>query len=204
MDRHEPIDRICRLIDGLPENAWGRCAMRHFVCGALGMRPDLTGLPVTPQRKLRELYWDYETDNLRCRLVQLVNEQGIDPEFLLLGVCGFIRALLEGVIDPEQVDRHDRQNQEMIEKLTRTKELPADEREQRLSDEEIDSLIEIIRKTRDSAPANAEAARHTKDMLEELVNDLFSDEFWREYRASQVSSWRELLPPEPPESSGLS
>lgn len=184
MDRYEPIDRICSLIDSLPDNAWGARAMLHYVCGLLGVPQPPTGLPPSPDRKIGQMFWEYETSELRSRLVDLSNREHIQVEFLVLGILAWMRRFLERQADPAEVNRAIDRNQELIEHLTSQKKLPIGERTSGLADKDINRLLETSQKAIADVDSNAALAQATLDALEESAGELFPRGFWLDYLTS--------------------
>ncbi len=56
---HPAITAFCRIITGVPEKS--RSTAVGFLCSALGQPAEPTGIPFSPDRQTRHLYWDHVT-----------------------------------------------------------------------------------------------------------------------------------------------
>ena len=143
ISRYEPFDRICKLINDLPKHDFGRKDILQLICISIGVPAQETGLPITLDRKIGQIFWDYEASQLRDRLTALLDRMDVQPDFLVNGILCAIDNYLVGFTDPEQIrcaiDHHRR----IIDKVQAEKMLPVEGRSQKIDDQSLDHLREL-------------------------------------------------------------
>lgn len=182
MERHEPIDRLCQFMSELPAST--RQTLVDQACIGLGLRRTPTGVEYTDHTPLKHLFWDYDSDGLRTRMVELMDEHGLTPEFLVLGVLARIEAWLRVMSDPAHTAFAKLDKERTLEAILAQKDLP--EYERTMSDEVIDDLVT---KLRDGLPPveqmEAEAAECLRVFLPARA-ERFSFAFWHEYNRAML------------------
>ncbi len=143
ISRYEPFDRICKLINDLPKHDFGRKDILQLICISIGVPAQETGLPITLDRKIGQIFWDYEASQLRDRLTALLDRMDVQPDFLVNGILCAIDNYLVGFTDPEQIRRAIDHHRRIIDKVQAEKMLPVEGRSQKIDDQSLDHLREL-------------------------------------------------------------
>ena len=81
---HIAIKKLCEVLDAFPAEHRDDALRRTGL--AIGRGADPTGIPLSMDRPIKHLYWDVEIEQLKNRMVYLVDEIGVDEGTIVLGV----------------------------------------------------------------------------------------------------------------------
>jgi hypothetical protein len=128
-----------------------------------------------------QLYWDLTTKDLRERLTELVNENGIDEQLLVQGIVAFLDYHFASHATPESAERARRNCISTIEKLERELTLPIEQRQQELTDAEIQDLITKMNDLSEGGESRRQEAKAALESLREVVAEVFTEQFWHDF-----------------------
>ena len=170
------ISLFCSIISDLPESS--RRTTLTFTCSALGKFPDPTGIEVSPDRKIRHLYWDHETKDLYDRLVYLVEKVGLDEIFAVKGAISFVEYHFARWSDQGSSDSNVAAFRQLIDKLEHQLTLPVSQRDEKQTDEEIQDFIEKLLNNISTADMRVKDAEDTLQYLHSRFEETFTLQFW--------------------------
>jgi len=177
-NNHKGIDALSAIIDR--SSSKQKYELICFACSSVGLSMEPTGLKPTRERTLRELHWDFTLDDLRKRLVQLVDEIGLIEQVVVEGVLAFLISVHRTQADSDRTPRFVQNHLNTIEHLKQQLCLPASERENEMSDEELKAFIAEVEDMLGGCEARQQDAQETLRFLQREVKDTFTDEFWKQ------------------------
>lgn len=175
MNRYDPILRLFKLLDDLPEDGYDVPTLFTHVCHVIGIPMEETGLSESAERTFGEMYWDYELDDLDKRLRQLFDEDEFEPRFLIGGILAYIRDHLNDWTDPDEVRRVIELNERLINRVM------SGEDGRNMSAQEREELVRPARNFLDNIDTRIAQAERTLAALDELAAKLFSRQYWFMY-----------------------
>ena len=190
-DKHIAINLLCSILDRVPEKR--RSDAITFACIAVGQSAERTGLKATRNRPIKHLFWDVTADDLRRRMVHLVDEVGVCQQAIVQGVIAFLDSHFARQSDPNFVERARQNLIKAIDDITADLELPVDQRKFQMSDLE---LHDLIQKTEDSLADSEQrrlGAQEALLFLREQAEAVFSQEFWVALTTLEIGDPRNLL-----------
>lgn len=174
---HKAVDALCQILDRSPSER--KYDLIFFACSSVGLSMESTGLEPTKERKLKDLHWDFTLDDLRQRLVQLVDEIGILEQVVVEGVLAFLISFYRRLADPNETPRVVMNHLGMIENLKKQLCLPASERKNKMSDKELKDFIAKVQDMLGDCEARRQDAEEALNFLQQEANNTFTDEFWK-------------------------
>ena len=178
---HPAIDVFCGLIESLPDK-FTQTAM-IWVGMAIGVAPEPTGLPETRDRLVKQMHWDMEIRQLRERMAHLVDEVGVDEQFVVEGAFAFLQSYFVQFASPEVLEENQVSHARFLETLHEQLKLPIADRRDQGSDAELHDFIEKIEKTIANGEDTRQEHEEVLDLLRASKNQLLSEEFWRSFRS---------------------
>jgi len=175
---HKALDALCDILDRSPSER--KYDFIFYACHSVGLSMEPTGLEPTKERKLRDLHWDFTLDDLRKRLVQLVDQIGLLEQVVVEGVLAFLISFYRKLADPNETPRVVQNHFDMIENLKQQLSLPPSERRSDMSDEELKNSITMFEDALSGCEARRQSAEGALDFLQQEAKDTFTDEFWKE------------------------
>lgn len=173
---HPAITAFCHVIAELPEET--RRIALGFLCTALGQSRDPTGIPFSPDRPIRHLYWDHETEDLYKRLVYLVEDVGVKEQLAVQAAVSYISTHFAQWADPTFSQSSAGGFRRTIDKMENELQLPVERRGGQRSDEQITALIKHLHELIESAEARRQDAEDTHNHLSSSFEAAFTLQFW--------------------------
>jgi|GEM_PF-3289462 len=183
---HAAIEALCHILDDLPKAR--RADAIYRACLSVGQAPEPTGLEPDPNRKIRQLYWELTTKELRERLMELVNEVHIDEQLLVLGIVGSLDHHLAVHATPEYAERKRDKYLAALEKFERERKLPISQRQHQVNDDEIRDLIEKTKELAEQCELRRQQTEATLESLRQSVAKVLTEEFWQNFSSQRF--WR--------------
>lgn len=190
MRGHEPIERFCDIISALDLSY----DAAHVCAIAIGFRPERTGLPETPDRKLRDLYWDVEPSDIRQRLTELVEEHKIDEKVLVVGTMAFLDDYFRRMADAEHSQEALDRNIDMLRDLRNQKQMPQASRRNNISDKNLDNMMATLKGAIENMESNRLQAEQALEALHSAVDRGLDEDFWEAFRDKQTNDFLSGLP----------
>ena len=178
------ITLFCRIISELPKES--RDTAISFTCVALGKTPDRTGIPISPDREIRHLYWDNELKDLYERLVFLVTEIRLDEVLIVQGAAAYVEYHFRRWADKDSSSINAASNQNLITQLEHELTLPTTERRGHQSDEQIIDFIGTLRELIETAEQRRIDAENVANYLHARFADAFTLQFWQAFESLRI------------------
>jgi len=175
-NKHKAVDGLCDILNRFPSEQ--KYNLVFFACFSVGLSRDPTGLEPTEKRKLEHLHWDFTLDDLRKRLVQLVDEHDLLEQMVVEGVLAFLISFYRKLADPNDKPRIVQNHLDLIEGLKEQLRLPISQRKSNVSDEHLRHCIARLEKMLAGIETRWEDAEQTLHFLQQEAKDTFTDEFW--------------------------
>lgn len=136
------MGRYTRIVSELPKTV--RRTALGFLCNALGRPAEPTGIPLSADRPVGHLYWDHEIDDLYGRLVELIEDVGLEEQLVVQGATTYITTHFGLWADPTFSKLNFEAFRTSIDRLRTQLELPIEHRDGRQSDDEINAFIQAL------------------------------------------------------------
>ena len=175
-NNHKAVDALCDILDRSPSER--KYDLIFFACFSVGLSMEPTGLEPTKGRTLKYLHWDFTLHDLRKRLVQLVDEIELLEQVVVEGVLAFLISFYRKQADPNETPRFVQNHLGLIENLKQQLCLPASERKNKMSNEELEDFITKAEDMLGSCEARRQDAEEALHFLQQEAKDTFTDEFW--------------------------
>ena len=188
---HLAIQTLCTIIDGFPAARRDDAIRRTGL--AVGRSADPTGIPTTADQPIKHLYWDLTIDELRDRMIQLVDEVGIDEATIVLGVIHNLDWHFERHADREFSDDCRDSHIATVNGLRADLEKPLDERDYRESDDGINDFIQKIKNEIENVEKSRQEAEDALHYLREKTADVFTWQFWHALTSHKLGDPKRLL-----------
>lgn len=173
---HPAIDMLCGLLSSVPKQRRDDAII--FACIAVGRPAERTGLDPIGSRTIHQLFWDLTTDDLRQRLVYLIEEVGVLEQTVVQGVIGFLDSHFSAQASREFSERA-RDNQiSRIAHLEQQLGLPVDERTRPISDLQLQDLVDKSKQWLAETEQRRREAEETLHFLRNHVEEVFTEELW--------------------------
>ena len=183
VSNHKAVDALCDILERSPSER--KYDLITFACFGVGLSMDPTGLEPTKERKLSTLYWDLTLEDLKKRLVQLVDEFGLLEQVVVEGVLAFLISFYRTQADPNETPRVIQNHLGMIEHLKQELCLPASERKNKMGDKELNDFITKVEHMLEGCDERRQEAEKALHFLQQEAKDTFTDEFWKSIMLNQ-------------------
>lgn len=169
------IDALCNIIDGFPVR---RSDALFWACVDIGLQQEATGLPSTPDRTVRQLFWDFTVADLQAGLETVINEYKITAETIVSGIVAQLARYFSVAADPNNASKALDNQLDFIQRLKDQLELPESERSYPGTTDRIRDAIAKFEEFAADFPKNRREAEEALEYLQARVAETFTDEFW--------------------------
>ena len=182
------IKLLCEILDSFPTERRKDALRRTGL--AIGRGPDLTGIPVSVDRPIKHLYWDVEIDQLKDRMIQLVDEIGVDEGTIVLGVIQNLDWHFRRHADRDFTEECRNGQINTINGLRADLEKPFDQRAYKESDEGIRAFIKKIETAIGNIELDRQNAEDALHYLQLKSEPLFDWKLWNSIAHLKIEQMR--------------
>lgn len=189
--KYAAIDIFCSIIDGfsasMQQEALG------FVCMSLAASPPPTGLEPTLDRPLKQLFWDPTTERLRSRMIELVEENGLQQSVVVMGAVGYLDWHFDRLSDREFTEDSRDNCIDLIASLQGDLKLPIERRNYKQSDGAIREFLDKLTDQVNGSEPRRVQAEEALSYLRERASSAFTWKLWHALHATQEPRLRNIL-----------
>lgn len=182
--KHLAIETFCHVIRRIP-GEWAQFTVT--VSGwVLGLHEEPTGLEDDGNRPVSHLYWDLSVDDVKGRMIELVEEGGLDEQMLVAGCLGCVDFRLYGYVDPASQEEASANRSRRLEEFRHMLTLPESERRPSMSDESLTKFIGFMEEADAKRNSTDEKVRDALEFFRSERDRLFTFEFWRMFEGLRL------------------
>lgn len=182
---------MCLIIQGFPPAR--RKDAIVFACIAVGKSAEPTGLRLHRDRPIKLSYWDLTIDDFRQRMVELVEDVGMDESAVVLGVVGYLDCLYERRADHGFSEQAYDNHIETIERLRQELKKPIADRTYKASDKEIVAFMQKLQGLLGECEQRRRDAEEALRYLRKKTAEVFTWQLWDELARLRADDLRQLF-----------
>lgn len=138
----EEVDRLAKMMDSLDETTQSN--LLTHCCYLLGLEPQRSDVPMNDHVPMSELYLALTSSDLRQRMATLVDEVGVDGEFLVKSLFHAMIEFWERLADPADTPDAIARHLDARERVQRELEKPQADRNAPATDEQLKGFLEKL------------------------------------------------------------
>jgi hypothetical protein len=180
------IDALCDMLNRFPGNR--RADAITFACIAVGQSAQPTGLKPTWDRTMKQMFWDATTNDLRGRLIHLVEEVGVPQQTIVQGVIAYLDSHFSRAADREFSERARDNHVSAIANLQKQLELPGN-----ANNAHVLAGIQFMEEALESCERRRQDAEEALLVFREETAKVFTNAFWEALAKEEIGDPRRLF-----------
>ena len=178
----DAVEKFCELLAAWPDKE--RREVASIACLGIGCEFVQTGVSFDEHTPYGEMYVFPGRHELKAKMELLVNDHQLREEMLIPGLYHYLTSHFQNAAtgSSETIDWHLRRIREFEEEIRK----PRMERENQLSDDDINGFIAGLKEHLAAIPENCRNAGEIADRLEKEWAEIFTEQYWRELRLMKL------------------